>query len=329
MRIITLFLCTLVLLAGCITHKVGLPVNLLPDIKSRQIVAVSSIHEEATGNLTGLGALLCDKVEARLEGKGVVIKARKDIAMLIDDAEIGNVTEEDIWRQAGADIIVRGSYAVLQSLDRPGSMEVKILLKAYRLGSAALIDTDEFILEMRRERLQQLSQVTGNIFQEEFVEIVGDGILNLPHLAARLNNPTGCYTPGEAIEVDITSEPGAYIYLFNLSCDGNVTLLYPNTYIDNAPLKVSTLIFPPQEGSNIRSLRVSPAREGKRCDESFKLVATRTPLDFSFLPFPANRVFGGVNGRDIAEITRILKQTTNYADLLLPFTITEGCKSIQ
>jgi len=324
-----LFLLFIMLLsAGCAAEK-RLPDNVLSGLGLNEIIAVSYIHEEGTGDITLLGGHLRDLVETALAERGVIVKARKDIVGLIDAAEVTDINaEEKIWRNAGADIFVRGTYSIVNTdLDAvsTGDVLVEILLKAYDYDTVSLVDSDSLNLYIAKERINSLSRITGNIYQREFKTVIGATVETPPRLQARLNEGKTCYGPGDSISIDIDSEVGVYLYIFNLSCDGNVVALCPNDYSPNEPLKKGRFTFPSSDHSHIQEIRLQPAEKGEICRESFKLVAARKKLDFSFLPFPKNRIYRGVNRGDIAKITAILRENGIFSQQLLDYRIDENC----
>ena len=324
------------LLAVCSFSLVGcggsakLSRNLLLDLPPGASVAVSYIHEEETGDITLLGNHLRDRVEAVLADRELVVKARKDIAFLIEDAEVTDVlAEERIWEQAGADVLIRGTYSLgtRSKVGAKGYKEpIRLLLKAYGVDSTSLLDSEELVLEMDWNRIQPLLKTRGNIYQQEFATVMG-GEADAPvKLHATLNKQSGCYRPGESVSVDIECEKDVWLYIFSLSCDSNVVLLYPPPWLDEKPLESERLLFPSPKISRIQALRVQPAEEGVVCHESFKLVASREKLDFSFLPFPGNAIYTGLNGERIREVNGLVNGVTGSGQLVLDYRVDQKCR---
>ncbi len=312
------------LLAGC-ADPGRLPPTLLADLVSTERVAVASLPEESSGDLTLLGNHLRDRIEATLVDRGVQVKARKDLVGIIDDAELADpAAEQRLWQQVGADILVRGSYILVDEKAGGNKVTIRLLLKAFRQESVTLVDSSELLLRLPAAQVASLSRPVGNIYQQGFKTVVGADDGSTPSLAARLDRPDGCYRPGDTATIAIDSEPGVYLFIFSLSCDGNVALLHPGPHTDAAPLTTAESLFPPP-GSAIRALRLQPAIPGEPCRESFKLVVARRPLDFSYLPFPENRIYAGVNGRDIARVTATLAGVPDSRQQLLDYRIDPAC----
>ncbi len=263
-------LISLLLLAGCVStgHNSA---SLLGKLNTQEPVAVTTIHDETNGNITLLSDHIRDKVEAALARRGVVVKARKDLVGIIDDAELGASAGEDtearLWTKAGAAVVVRGSYSVLPVPGNETQMDVQVLLKAFRSDTVELLDSEEMRFPMERGRLS----------------------------------------------------------LFSLSCDGNVAVLWPEPNSKESRVQSSHIIFPPAEGSRIKALHLQPAKRGEICRESFKIVASRDKLDFSYLPFPANKIYSGINGKDIERITNTLKNSSSYNQIVLDYRIDAHC----
>jgi hypothetical protein len=334
MRLHLLLLLCLLLLSACVANEAAMhrsagaelkSVPLFRNLQPNVTVAVSSISDERNGDLTLLGDYLSDRVEAQLVERELTVKARKDIAALIGDAELSDAyAEEKIWKQAGADIIVRGSYNLPEGGHR-GPVPVRVHLKAFRPDDVTLVATDEITITVAKGRLIGLMKVTGNIHQQQLWSVSGDGSEAPPKLLASLNKPSLCYRPGEKATLAIDSEVGAHLLIFNLSCDGNVVILHPSRYADDAPLRSAVVNFP-GDFPYIRSLTLQPAVDGKQCREGFKVVATRQKVDFSFLPFPENQTYRGVNGSDIDKITAILDSINGFSQQMLEYVIDEGCR---
>ncbi len=321
-------LISLLLLAGCVStgHNSA---SLLGKLNTQEPVAVTTIHDETNGNITLLSDHIRDKVEAALARRGVVVKARKDLVGIIDDAELGASAGEDtearLWTKAGAAVVVRGSYSVLPVPGNETQMDVQVLLKAFRSDTVELLDSEEMRFPMERGRLTALSQVTGNIYQQQFKTVVGSSMVPPPFLQARLNRPDGCYRPGDTASLVIDTEEDIFLSLFSLSCDGNVAVLWPEPNSKESRVQSSHIIFPPAEGSRIKALHLQPAKRGEICRESFKIVASRDKLDFSYLPFPANKIYSGINGKDIERITNTLKNSSSYNQIVLDYRIDAHC----
>jgi len=230
--ILQITICFLIVLQGCVSvQRNRFSNDLFPELKSDDIVAVSTIYDALNGDITNLGNRWRGKIENILAQRGITVKARKDIIFLIDEAETfeNGVDENKIWQEAGADIIIRGAYTILSP-----------------------------------------SYDENNIKR-------------------------------------------------------TVSLLYPNKYMKNKPLSSKYFRFPPLKGE-INQLELYPLEHGKICRESFKIIASKEKLDFSFLPFPEGIIYAGAKGGDINKMIKLLKQHTGFNEALLTYWVGRECK---
>lgn len=314
------------LFAGCIGVQQGVPDNLFPELKKGTSAAVSYIPEAGTGDITALGNLWRDRIEKILADRGIVVKARKDIVTLIDDMETfgSQDAENRAWKEAGADIVVLGNYSILEGSD--GKPRIRMVAKAYRTDGFQLVSGAEFVEPLGPSWQRLASAVLGNIYQEKLEVVSSENSRTAkPKLKASLGKNPACYRAGDAVHIDIQTDPGTYVYIFNLTADNNVTLLYPNRWLPDKPVSSGRMIFPPAK-SNVTGLVVYPLEGEQTSRESFKIVSSRQKLDFSFLPVPENQVFAGANKRDIDRITRILKKNVHYNQQVLTYYVGKSCR---
>ena len=320
----------LIIMAGCIASgPLRVPVSILSKLPTDKPVAVSLIHSESTGNITQLGNRFRDDIEITLKSRGYDIKPRKDLVMIIDDAELsGDVeSEKKIWEKVGADHVITGSYTLTEDPDNDQKVAVRINTKAYAISTTSLVDGDIFSLTMDKEEARSLDDlVLGNVFQNKFKSLgthnsKGD---NTPFLEARLNRSDTCYRPGEDATIKVDTEKGVYLYIFCISCDGNVTILHPNDHHDNVPLDTNRFTFPPKK-SPITGLCLSGLEGKPTCRETFKIIASHSKRDFSFLPFPENQIFRGSNGTDINKISHIIGAMDDYTQTQIHYRISDHC----
>ena len=320
----------MIVLAGCIASSPPrIPVSILTELPNDRPVAVSIIHGECSGNITQLGNRFRDDIEISLKSRGYEIKPRKDLVMIIDDAQLSGdmKSEKKIWEKVGADYVINGCYTITENPDNDHIVTIRITTKAYAISTSSLVDGDIFTLTMNKKEACSLnSLLLGNVFQNEFKSLGtnnGNG-KNAPFLEARLDRSNTCYQSGENVTIHVTTEKGVYLYIFCLSCDGNVTILHPNPHHGNVPLNTDSFTFPPEQ-SPIEKLTVQGMAAKPTCMEIYKIIATRSKRDFSFLPFPENGIYRGSNGPDINKITRITGAMNDYAQVRIPYRICDHC----
>ncbi|GAB4307144.1 MAG: hypothetical protein Kow0097_07150 [Candidatus Bipolaricaulota bacterium] len=127
--------------------------------------------------------------------------------------------------------------------------------------------------------------------------VLPQGIIPVPEeppLAVTLNTDKAVYAPGDALRLTFTLSHDAYVYLYNLTPDGKITLLVPNRYLQDPWFPAGTHTVPTKGWV----LRVTEP-EGV---EYIQLVATETPLSFyeakgfekdAFLVFAQPAAFAG------------------------------------
>lgn len=261
--------------------------------KQRVTAAVSYIYEAATGNITELGNRYRDRIERDFKEQGYQVKARRDMVILLEDAEsFGSGTEEsEIWERAGVDVVVCGSYTVNRGTDSEEKAVATVNVKAYRKQTADLVEAYKIEETLEPGWVRLAAKVHGNVHKKNFETIVGTGGGSAPDLEAELDRDPACYPPGTAARISVKSEEGAHIYIFNIAADNTVSLLYPNQLMPNQPIASRRFVFPPESLSGLVRLVLYPLRPNESCREAFKVVASGDAMDFSFLPVSMNRIY--------------------------------------
>ena len=289
--------------------------------------AVSYIYEAETGNINELGNYYRDMVEKQFRKKGYQVKARRDIVLLIDDAEtFGSKTGEDrIWKDASADIVVCGSYQIIKPEIKNRKAKIRVSVKAFSSKGADLVEsyTIEETLDKGWQRLA--AAIHGNVFKQKFEHVTGTGSSG-PPLKAELDRKPACYNSGDSATISIKSHQGAHIYIFNIAADNTVTLLYPNKLLEDQPLTSDKLKFPPEILSDKLRLVLYPLEKEGTSRESFKIIASDEKMDFSFLPVPFNRVYQGISGTRIKKLDKVLKSYNNFSEKTLTYFVGADCR---
>ncbi len=287
-------------------------------------VAVSVIHDRETGDVTALSEGWREQLEGELARRGVTIKARHDLAALVREAQTfrGDLEEYDIWNRAGADVLVNGTYCFDRSAkDRPVA---ELTVKALALDSSEVLATVSWTEPLPSDWPRLRAQVRGNVYQRDVAAVAPES--QGPQLTARLDRNPPCYRSGSKARLMISTEAGVYLYIFNIAADNSVTILYPNRLQGNQPLASGRVTFPdPSLGAKI-SLQLYSLAEGGTNRESFKVVASRHPLDFSFLPVPENRIFTGAEGGRLKQVLGVLRQAREWSQQTVPYLVGQGCE---
>jgi hypothetical protein len=234
----------------------------------------------------------------------------------------GGVDEGDIWRNSGAEVMVSGSYTIHQS--PRGEAIIALTVKALRVADTTLLKSVNWQDRLGPGWQRLSSQVKGNAFQRTLASATDSGG-DRPTLSARLDRDPPCYPAGSPAKVEVETEPGVHLYLFNLAADNTVTLLYPGRLPDQ-PLPARTFVFPPPALARDLQLLFYPLEDGRFCQESIKVVASRKPLDFSFLPVPVNQMYAGAQGGEIKKIRDVLENATDWRDVVLSYGVGGECR---
>jgi hypothetical protein len=300
---------------------------IIEKIDKGESVAVSWIYEAGSYDITALGNCWRDRMENALQESGIRVKSRKDILFLIDDMESFGFenSQDNIWENAGADVIITGNYRVISSetaLDR-----IVLHIKALRIKDAEIIGSNEWTETLASDWPQLASKRLGNVYYKKISGVVNprrDG--DPPALSAGLEPADACYASGEKGRVCIRTEAGVYIYLLNLIADDTVTLLYPNQLCPEKPIDRPEVEFP-KDFCNDKALFVFyPLDPEKTCLESVKVIASRKPIDFSFLPVPVNCVYSGAEGGDIKRMYEVLKNADGWSEVRLTYRVGPECE---
>ena len=287
-------------------------------------VAVSVIHDRATGNVTALSEGWRERLEGELARAGLQVKARRDLAALVREAQTfrGDREEYDIWDRAGADVLVRGSYQIDDhDINHPLA---EITIKAVSLDTAGVLATQTWQEELSYGWPRLQAQVRGNVHQRDVAVIAPEK--PGPQLAVHLDRNPPCYPPEAAARLTITTVAGSFMYIFNIAADNSVTLLYPNRLQGNQPLASDQVMFPPLSLSSKIVLQLYPLKPGGTSEESFKVVVSRHKLDFSFLPVPENQIFSGARGGKLKQVLDVLRQAEQWSQRTVTYSVGRGCE---
>ena len=267
------------------------------------------------------------RIERDFKEQGYQVKARRDMVILLEDAEsFGTGTKEsEIWERAGVDVVVCGSYSVNRGTDSDEKAVVTVNVKAYRKQTADLVEA--YVIEETLEPgwIRLAAKVHGNVHKKNFETVVGTGS-NTPDLEAELDRDPACYPPNTPARIFVETEEGVHVYIFNIAADNTVSLLYPNQLMPDQPLASDHFAFPPQSLSERVKLLLSPLKPDESCREAFKIIASEEKMDFSFLPIPMNRIYKGSEGGKIKQLTNTLEEYDNFSTATLTYWVGSRCR---
>ncbi len=68
-----------------------------------------------------------------------------------------------------------------------------------------------------------------------------------------------------------------------------------------------------------------PLKDDELCHESIKVIVSRKPIDFSFLPVPEDQVYAGASGGDMKKVLEALRAATDWNETVLSYWVGPGC----
>ena len=298
---------------------------LIEKIGPRNRVAVSAIYEERSGMATPLGNRWRDRVEKALTDRGVRVADRRELGILIDDAESfgGRIRENDFWEQAGARTIIVGRYAVVSrnSREHPrGIMELTLKAVGRNTSLIGVVIWSEPL----GPGDAQSEEGKWSVFQDAVANLQDYGsIFDRPELSARMDRQPAVYPEKEPAKIIIDTQPGVYLYIIGLHADFTASIIYPNkftkSYPTGKPLESFRFEFPPEDfPKNFHFLTI----DGKALTERIKVVASKKPMDFSFLPEPPKGEYLKTGKEsDILGIKKALEKIDGWFGVTLKYRV--------
>jgi hypothetical protein len=301
---------------------------LVKNLKAGTRVAVAEIYDGDSGDVTNLSMLWRDRVEQGIRGQGISVVARvQDLIIVNEDNETygENVYEE--LNKAGAEVVVSGRYYIHRA-SGPGHADViELQLRATRISGRQFVGSAQSKHDLLRGWQSRAAKVWHNVYSGA-LEAVANSEQRGPKLKATLNRDPACYPAGGEAVITLESEVGSHLYIINIAADQTATLLYPNRHMPDKPLATPSFEFPPLPSRQSGDMRLELYPLGNRdTRESLKVVASRNPLDFSFLPQPENEVFIGAKGGDMQAMLQLLNKAEDWSDELLEYYVGPGCES--
>jgi hypothetical protein len=284
-------------------------------------VAVGTFYEEVSGHESALGHRLRGRVEAALAKRGLEVVARRDLVLVMEENDtFRGPAEDELWESARAPVLVTGAYTLT-----PGG-PLTLTVKALRTLDARVLAVARWSGPPPADAEALAAARDGNVFHRQLQQVVGgqaDG--GGPALSAHLNR--SCYPPGAPAVVTVESEPGVHLYLLYLNADHTAMLLYPIPgVLADRPLKSAHFAFPPADLRHRDGilLHLYPL-DGRPTRESVKVIASRRPLDLSFLPVPTGALYASASGADLGRVMGVLEAAEGWRAVDLPLVVGPGC----
>jgi hypothetical protein len=300
--------------------------------KDNRSVAIAAFSDGNTGDVTALGDYFRDRIEEAVVKSGFTGIPRRDVPVLLDESSVS----VKIFNEA--DLVITGRYYI-QGDERNQTVELQ--LRALDTKTGKLAGAYGHKVDLPENWRETASIVRSNIHLLS-IESLTSNSAAAPKLSARLDRASAltqgvappltqgvappCYPSGAEAKIIVETEPKLHLYILGIAADNTVTIFYPNKYMTDKPLNAEKFVFPPPEHKGAVSLHFYPIEKDKQARESIKVVVSRTPLDFSFLPVPENEIFTGAKGGDLKRVLDVLRAAKDLSETTLRYSVGPGCR---
>ncbi len=135
------------------------------------------------------------------------------------------------------------------------------------------------------------------------------------------------FQDGEEMRITATPSRDAHLYIFNVTQDDAVTVLFPNRFAEDSFVPAQKELVFPDEGQRTMGLRlrVFPPQTGKKAVERIKFIATTRKIDLGRGKMREG-VFQVYPGKDTALVTDILKELSlleesEWTEATIPYEV--------
>ena len=135
------------------------------------------------------------------------------------------------------------------------------------------------------------------------------------------------FQDGEEMRISATPSRDAHLYIFNVTQDDAVTVLFPNRFAEDSFVPAQKELVFPNEGQRTMGLRlrVFPPQTGKKAVERIKLIATTKKIDLGRGKLREG-VFQVYPGKDTALVTDLLKELalleeSEWTEATIPYEV--------
>ncbi len=286
--------------------------------------AIAEIYEEESSNVTALSYYWRNRLSQGLTDERVVVIARHDLGVVMEDNELHG-GKEDI-ANTGADVAITASYIIYPKQSLEGQDEIELIVRAISSSDGKLLGSVTIRDTLKGKWQNLASKVIYNIRKNNSKSLGNDSGKSGPKLMASLNRDPACYPSGGEAVISIEAERGVYLYILLLAEDQTATILHPNRIMPEKKMETTKLEFPPlpMRKSGSLSLQLYPLGQ-MDTKEEFKVIASRKPLDFSFLPIPENQLFSGAQGGDLKKMMSVLNKAKESSEIDLSYWVGPGC----
>jgi hypothetical protein len=306
--------------------------ELLARVPEGRKVAVSAAYNAKNGEINALGDYYRGKIETAINhARYKVIPREETLLVLFNEHEIRTTshirisespgTRSDPRNDApelGADVVLSIRYYLVEAENR-----LELQIRALNPADNKIVGAISLQERLPTNWRELAAVVHSNIFGQK-LESLAAPAARRPSLQAQLDRTSACYPAGADVRLQVETEVGVHLYIFNLAADNSVTLVYPNRYLPDLPLEQGRFHFPPK-GRKDMTLEVYPLVPHRSVQETFKIVASGQRLDFGFLPVPINAIFSGVEGGDLQKVLETLNQARGWAETTLTYRVGPQC----
>ncbi|MEW6325541.1 MAG: DUF4384 domain-containing protein [Nitrospirota bacterium] len=187
---------------------------------------------------------------------------------------------------------------------------------------------EEVVLLEKTEEMRKDGRVTGLVFHTKIrakVRLNKAGHGDNFTVQASLNKSS--FQEGEEALISVRPSADGYVYIFSVSQDEQVWVLFPNSMMPQDFVKGGReFVFPPDTMRDLGiRLRVSAPPGLRRATEKIKIIVAKKKLNVSGMGIKQG-VFSQSSGKDTAMMTDLLKQLASldgdeWAEATLPYEV--------
>ena len=298
--------------------------ELFEQVPENTKIAVSVVYDGTSGEVTALGDYWRDRIEVAIDHKKFIVSPRKDMVVLFNEHDIRSATKTgetfDKEPDLGVQIAISARYYILKG--HPDKIELQI--RALDLVENKIVESVSIEEKLPVEWVRMASRIHSNVYQQKFESLNPFESSGLT-LSARLDQDPACYPAGSHMKIIVENEAAVHLYVFNLAADGTVTILFPNKFMPDSFWPKRYFVFPPSDLPENLILKVEPLHQNETTRESIKIVASKKPMDFGFLPIPLNHIYAGAKGGDLSKLLEVLSQSNGWAEVTLDYWVGADC----
>lgn len=270
-------------LSGCASGVGHYFADVVPVLAPGQSVAVTQFFDEHTGNVTALGERWRDQIEMVLRERGMDVKARKDLGMIVDEMMTfgGGADNRTGYEGSGAGFVVGGRYAMFEEMGVPVA---HLMIKVFDVANGSLVMAKAGAVDLPPDWKLLSAEIIGNAYHQHLDRMDGPVSHDLLPVEAKLDREDACYPSGASARIKVNTAADSHIYILHLLADQTVHLLYPNEHLPDQPHPTGQLEFPPPALRHVVPFTVNSAVEGKTCEQGVKVIVSRSSLAFPVTP---------------------------------------------